>query len=149
MKLGSVFMWRNFPLQEDGKVKDRYFIYLGKSCYTDNPIMVFLITATSRVHYYEEGGNRTHHNYIEFKAGQFCFTKDCIFDVNFTDHLEEINFLNHKEDIEEKTVLPESILKKIYNLILNSKTISQKIKKDIYINYNLGGITGLRNPQRR
>ena len=97
--------------------------------------MVFLITATSRVHYYEEGGNRTHHNYIEFKAGQFCFTKDCIFDVNFIDHLEEINFLNHKEDIEEKTVLPESILKKIYNLILNSKTISHISFKKVSLKF--------------
>lgn len=111
--------------------------------------MVFLIIATSRVHYYEEGGNRTHHDCIKLKAGQFCFTKDCIFDVNFIDLLEEKKFLNHKENIEEKTVLPESILKNIYNLILNSKTISMKIKNDIYINYNLGGITGLKNPQRR
>jgi len=149
MKLGSVFIWRNFPFQGDGKVKDRYFIYLGKSRYPDNPIMVFLITATSRVHYYEEGEIRIRHNYIKFKSGQFCFAKDCIVDVDSIDNLKEMDFLNHKKDIEEKTVLTEFILKKIYNLILKSKYISMKIKQDIHTNYNFDGITGLRNPRRK
>ena len=149
MRLGTVFLWKDFPKQQDGKVKDRYFLYLGKSCFTDNPIMVFLITATSRVYYYEEDGNRTQHNYIKFKSGQYCFPKDSIIDVGSIDFLEEKYFLNHKENIEEKTVLPESILKKIYNLIISSRVISLKVKNDIHNNYNLNGISGLKNPRRR
>jgi hypothetical protein len=150
MKVGTVFIWRDFPFQRDGIVKDRYFIYLGKSRDPDNPIMVFLFTATSQVHYYEEWGSRTGHNYIKFKSGQYCFTEDCIVDVDsIYNNLKETDFLNHTEDIEEKTVLTEFTLKRIYNLILKSKYISMKIKQDIHTNYNFDGITGLKNPRRR
>jgi len=31
MKTGSVFLWENYPLQKDGKSKDRWFVYLGET----------------------------------------------------------------------------------------------------------------------
>jgi len=55
----------------------------------------------------------------------------------------------YKDDIEEKGQLTEPILKSIYNLILQSKNISIKVKQDIHYNYNLEGITGLKKPKRK
>ena len=40
MQIGSVFIWKNFPFRKEGKEKDRYFVYFGKSRYPENPINV-------------------------------------------------------------------------------------------------------------
>ncbi len=41
MQLGSVFIWKNFPFREEGKEKNRYFVYFGESHYPDDPVKVF------------------------------------------------------------------------------------------------------------
>ena len=149
MQLGSVFIWKNFPFREEGKEKDRYFVYFGESHYPDNPVKVFFITTTSRIYHYEEEGARKNHNYYRFKAGSFGFIKDSVLDIDSYYNIEKKDFEDYKEDWEEKGKLPEIILKNIYNLILKSKNISMKVKQDIHYNYNLEGITGLKKPKRK
>jgi len=149
MQLGSVFIWNSFPFREEGKEKNRYFVYFGESHYPDNPIKVFLITTTSRSYYYKEGGARKSHNYYGFKAGSFGFIEDSILDLDSYYDIDKKVFEGYKEDLEEKGKLPETILKNIYNLILKSKNISMKVKQDIHYNYNLEGITGLKKPKRK
>ena len=149
MQLGSVFIWKNFPFREEGKEKDRYFVYFGESHYPDNPVKVFFITTTSRIYHYEEEGARKNHNYYRFKAGPFGFVKDSVLDIDSYYSIEKKDFEDYKEDLEEKGKLPEIILKNIYNLILKSKNISMKVKQDIHYNYNLEGITGLKKPKRK
>ena len=149
MQVGSVFIWKNFPFREEGKEKDRYFVYFGESHYPDNPVKVFFITTTSRIYHYEEEGARKSHNYYRFKAGSFGFIKDSVLDVDSYYNIEKKDFEDYKEDLEEKGKLPEIILKNIYNLILKSKNISMKVKQDIHYNYNLEGITGLKKPKRK
>ena len=82
MQLGSVFTWNSFPFREEGKEKNRYFVYFGESHYPDSPVKVFLITTTSRIYHYEEEGARTSHNYYRFKAGSFGFIEDSILDLD-------------------------------------------------------------------
>ncbi len=149
MQLGSVLIWKNFPFREEGKEKDRYFVYFGESHYPDNPVKVFFITTTSRIYHYEEEGARKNHNYYRFKAGSFGFIKDSVLDIDSYYNIEKKDFEDYKEDWEEKGKLPEIILKNIYNLILKSKNISMKVKQDIHYNYNLEGITGLKKPKRK
>ncbi len=149
MQLGSVFIWKNFPFREEGKEKDRYFVYFGESHYPDNPVKVFFITTTSKIYHYEEEGARKNHNYYRFKAGSFGFIKDSVLDIDSYYNIEKKDFEDYKEDLEEKGKLPEIILKNIYNLILKSKNISMKVKQDIHYNYNLEGITGLKKPKRK
>ena len=149
MQLGSVFIWNNFPLREEGKAKNRYFVYFGESHYPDNPIKVFLITTTSKTYYYEEEGARKNYKFYRFKAGSFGFVKDSILDLDSYYDIDKKVFEDYKEDLEEKGKLPEPILKNIYNLILKSKNISMKVKQDIHSNYNLEGIIGLKNPKRK
>lgn len=149
MQLGSVFIWENFPFREEGKEKDRYFVYFGESHYPDNPVKVFFITTTSRIYHYEEEGARKNHNYYRFKAGSFGFIKDSVLDIDSYYNIEKKDFEDYKEDLEKKGKLPEIILKNIYNLILKSKNISMKVKQDIHYNYNLEGITGLKKPKRK
>ena len=146
MQLGSVFIWNNFPFREEGKAKNRYFVYFGESHYPDNPIKVFLITTTSRIYHYEEEGARKSHNYYRFEACSFGFVEESILDVDSYYDIDKETFEKYKEDMEEKGQLPEPILKNIYNLILKSKNISMKIKQDIHTNYNFYGIKGLKNP---
>ncbi|GAH57679.1 unnamed protein product, partial [marine sediment metagenome] len=81
MQLGSVFIWKKFPFREEGKEKDRYFVYFGKSHFPGNPINIFLITTTSKVNEYEEGA-RKNRIYYKFKAGYFGFVEDCILDLD-------------------------------------------------------------------
>lgn len=149
MQLGSVFIWKDFPFRKEGKEKDRYFVYFGESHYPDNPVKVFLITTTSRIYHYEEEGARKSHNCCRFSAGSFGFIKDSILDLDSYYDIDKKDFEECKEDITEKGKLPEDILINIYYLILQSKNISMKVKKDIHYNYNLEGITGLKNPKRK
>ncbi|MCJ7790142.1 MAG: hypothetical protein MUP69_08180 [Candidatus Atribacteria bacterium] len=146
MQLGSVFIWKNFPFREEGKAKDRYFVYFGESHYPDNPIKVFLITTTSKVNKYEEDGNRKNHIHYKFKAGYFGFVEDCILDFDSCYSIEEENFEKHKDDMEERGKLTKFDLINIYNLLLKSRYYSKKEKQDIHTNYNFYGIKGLKNP---
>lgn len=146
MQLGSVFIWENFPFRKEGKEKDRYFVYFGESHYPDNPIKVFLITTTSKVNKYEEGGNRKNHIHYKFKAGYFGFVEDCILDFDSCYSIEEENFEKRKDDMEEKGKLTKLDLINIYNLLLKSRYYSKKEKQDIHTNYNFYGIKGLKNP---
>lgn len=139
MKLGSVFIWKNFPFREEGKEKDRYFVYFGENHYPDDPVKVFFITTTSRIYHYEEEGARKNHNYYRFKAGSFGFIKDSVLDIDSYYNIEKKDFEDYKEDLEEKGKLPEIIL----------KNISMKVKQDIHYNSNLEGITGLKKPKRK
>lgn len=149
MQLGSVFIWNNFPFREEGKAKNRYFVYFGESHYPDNPVKVFLITTTSRIYHYEEEGARKSHNYYRFKAGSFGFIEESILDVDSYYDIDKKSLEKNKENIEEKGQLPEHILKDIYNLILQSKNISIKVKQDIHDSYNCAGITGVKRPKRK
>ena len=149
MQLGSVFTWNSFPFREEGKEKNRYFVYFGESHYPDSPVKVFLITTTSRIYHYEEEGARKSHNCCRFSAGSFGFIKDSILDLDSYYDIDKKVFEKYKEDMEEKGQLPEPILKNIYNLILKSKNISIKVKQDIHYNYNLEDIFGLEKPKRK
>ena len=149
MQLGSVFTWNSFPFREEGKDKNRYFVYFGESHYPDSPVKVFLITTTSRIYHYEEEGARKSHNCCRFSAGSFGFIKDSILDLDSYYDIDKKVFEKFKEDMEEKGQLPEPILKNIYNLILKSKNISIKVKQDIHYNYNLEDIFGLEKPKRK
>ena len=108
-----------------------------------------MITTTSRIYHYEEEGARKNHNYYRFEAGSFGFVKESILDLDSYYDIDKKDFEECKEDITEKGKLPEDILRNIYNLILQSKNISMKVKQDIHDNYNREGITGLKKPKRK
>jgi hypothetical protein len=150
MQLGSVFIWKNFPHphNKDGNIKDRYFIYVGESHFPINPVHIFLITTTTRKIHYGIGGSREKHNIYKFKAGSFGFVKDSILDLDSYYTLEKGDLDSCKDEIEVICKLPEDILKKIYALLLQSKNIPLKIKKDIFISYNHANIIGLKRPKR-
>ena len=149
MQLGPVFIWKKFPHSKDGNIKDRYFIYVGESHFPDNPIHIFLITTTTRKVYYEIGGSRENHNIYKFKAGSFGFVEDSILDVDSYYNLEKDDLDSYKNEIEVIYRLPVDVLTNIYALILQSKNISLKVKKDIYISYNHANIIGLKRPKRK
>lgn len=82
MRIGTVFKWLDYPFQEDQKVKDRWFIYLGTSSILENPLCVYISTATTQTYHYQNQGKRSHHKCLPFKKGQFGFEQDCLVDLN-------------------------------------------------------------------
>ena len=123
-------------------------MYLGRTSITGSPVFALLCTTTTQLHYYETGGERSGHLIVRFREGEFGFERDCVLDLDgsFYSDLEESLLIRYESDIEIKGKLPEQKLREIYNLILRSKRISKKIKRDIHHSFNMAGIKGLKRP---
>lgn len=104
MEIGD-FLWRNYPFAVTGKIKDRWFLYLGK--YKEDPFSeccILIPTATTQLHHFERGGSRAGHSYVMIKASDgFGFEADCVidFDEVFYDTTER-EFSLYKDDIVRK-----------------------------------------------
>ena len=80
--IGTVFKWINFPFQDDGEIKNRYFIYFGRSGFGVEPIMFHLFTTSTQLrHYHPVAGSRRNNRFFKFVADQYGFSSDCILDV--------------------------------------------------------------------
>jgi hypothetical protein len=83
IKTGQIIYWSDFPLQKDGNLKGRYFLYLGISSIFDTPILVNLITTTSQIHYYKSGAKREKAVVFFINRNKYSFfTTDCLIDFN-------------------------------------------------------------------
>jgi hypothetical protein len=83
MEAGEVFYWVDFPLQNDGELKNRYFLYLGHSSIVDTPIVVNLITTTTQLDYYKQGGRRANNHVFHVDKGKYpFFSMDCLLDLS-------------------------------------------------------------------
>jgi len=120
MKIGAVFRWIDFPYQHDGDKKDRYFVYLGKTGYGFYPVMIYCCTTTTQRHYYFNENRKNHHIH-QFRANEYGFTHDCILDFDLgMESIPETNFQTHLKEINEVGLLPDSILKKLWEIILKA-----------------------------
>lgn len=126
-------------------------MYLGKTPITSSPVFVLLCTTTTKLHYYERGGERSSHAFVRFRGGEFGFESDCVLDLDgsFYADIKETVFMKYKDqgDIEIKGNLIEQKLREIYNQILSSRMIPKRIKKDIHNSFNMAGITSLKKPR--
>ena len=86
---------------------------------------------------------------MPFKEGQFGFEQDCLLDPNMMESSITLSTFEQyiKENrIEALAVLPNDILRRLYNLIRNAEHLIRKIKLDIHANMNKIGIYNLRKP---
>lgn len=149
MRVGTVFIWSDYPYQKDKKVKNRYFVYLGTSGPFLNPIYIYIATATTQQNYYQQGGKRANRNCLNFKKGKFGFKKDCLIDPNLLDSsitLPTFEKFGTDGQIKELSTLPNEILIDLYKLIRLAPHLIPKIKHDIRNNLNKIGIYGLKKP---
>ena len=90
MKVGSIFIWKEFNQQADERIKDRLFIYLGRSPAFIDPIYAYIATTTSKIENYKNGERFSNNNIIWFKKGDCNFNRDCVLDLdrNFFSEVE-------------------------------------------------------------
>lgn len=145
MTVGDVFLWRGYPYSATGKIKDRWFIYLGT--YSEDPFSeAFLLipTTTTQLHYYEPGGSRCSHQFVRFRPSDgFGFEAECVadFDDVFYDTPQtQFNSFVERGDITVKGRINRcSVLKQINNAIKKSRDIDRYIKHSVEKNLRLAG----------
>ncbi len=149
LKVGTVFIWKNFPFPRHGEVKNRYFIYLGDSSSLLTPtISASVITYISTTTTPKIDLKYEIKDYYYFNANESPFDKDCImyFDqFSFYNNVPK-SFLENSENIQIKGKLKTNVLKEIYNKILKSK-YPKNAKIDIYDSFKRDNITGLKAPK--
>lgn len=144
LRVGTIFKWHDFPHQDDGKIKDRFFIYFGKTAFGLVPVILHLFTTTTRDDHYNSGGNRKNHSITRFSKGELGFTEDCILDVDMgVDSYPEKTFEHEK--ITKTGELPVEKIEEIYSLIHSSRYIPRVVKNDIYFTVR-NVIPGIRRP---
>ena len=152
MRVGTVFLWNRYPYQNDGVVKNRWFIYLGQTDRFSAPIYVHIATSTTQTQHYRPGGSRADHKSLRFKAGEYGFCDDCLVDPNQIDSdIQAADFERCVSDgrIEILAELPEELLRRLYDLILQARHLMPKIQLDIHAGLNGIGISGLKKPGSR
>lgn len=118
LRCGDVFVWRDFPYQHDEKIKDRWFVFLGRMDITNNPVFYYMQTTTTNIDVFEKGGPRQSHKTIKMTAAETPFREDCVLDATIaTVNLTEEQLDKFSPCFKYKGHLPENkkmeILKKI------------------------------------
>ena len=148
--LGDVLHWKKFPLQHDGVIKDRYFIFLGKnSCYSYQ-VNFYTVTPTTQIQHYARYNSREDIQHITISAGKFGLPRDSIIDIDtwFTE-FHDNTLLESNQNISVVGTLDPEMLVRIYHLILKStRRVSLKVKQDIYECYMQAGIA-VPKPRRK
>ena len=155
MEAGSVFIWENYPNANDKIIKPRWFVYFGEI--RDDPfisgkgeIFTIAFTTTSKIDFYVKGGERFDKPHIRFKPREgFGFELECVLDLSFPPDSTSLQILRaniNERNIKQKGVISKEKLRQIYYKILESKSLSRKLKQIIHNNLNAIGITGLPNP---
>ena len=150
-KVGDVFIWKNFPYIRDtsSSIKNRYFIYVGKTKVFVTPLCLYITTSTTQTKHYEKGGERYNHNVCRFLKGEAGFEEESIIDVdfNFYSDITHEQIKNCMSDIEIIGKVPVEKLRHLYNLIIKSDKIAKIVKMDIFNSFQLDGITGMKKPK--
>jgi len=149
MNVGDVFVWHNYPYRKAGKIKDRWFIYLGT--FKADPfsrslseVFVMIPTTTTQLHHYEPEGDRYSHSIVRFTPSQgFGFEAECVadFDAVFYDiTLATFNKFRQEDDIEVRGRIDhEPTMKKINNAVQQARFIDRRIKRSITENLRTAG----------
>ena len=146
--VGDVLLWKNFPLKKDEKspIKDRLFVFLGKTSYGNIPVFFFMITTTTQTEHFDAGGDRASHCFFRISAGKGNLDEESIidFDYDLYTDITETAIEKYSDDISVIGNLDNETKRNIYNKLITSKRISPKIIKDIHSSYNLAEVTGLK-----
>jgi len=148
LRVGTVFKWNDFPdIRYGGKLKPRWFVYLGETTKIQPPIIAYIQTTTAQKSDFNPGGNRNTHIHYEFKSEKTPFEVDCIIDFSIPSLDYEKEKLENNPQIEIKGELDTEILKILYNKMYKSPQYSKMKLLDIHNSYNMVGIAGLKKPK--
>ena len=147
INVGDIFVWRNFPFPYDRRspIKNRWFVCLGRAPIFEQPLLIYVCTATTKIQEYEKGNSRHGHKHLRVTGHGF--RSECVIDVDYNFYpVEERTLKSHAQDVEIKGTLPESDLRQLYDLIRRSSTLSRKVKLDVRDGLRRLGITRLSAP---
>ena len=150
MKIGTVFIWKNYTHLINEEKKDIYCVYFGDSGPLVDPEFIIFHKLTGQTHYYENGGERQHKKHYRFTKIEYQkLKKDSIFDFEFPEEtIYKTDF--EKADKEELFILKEDKIRMLYNHIKETYCrYTHQIKLRIHDNLNNDGITGLPQPKRK
>lgn len=146
MEIGCIFKWKDFPYQKDGIIKDRYFIFMGRTSIFSLTTDYYLFTLTAELNYYEKNSKRSNNLFILIKKGNYRLPEDSIIDIDVGLHTIQENKILNNNKIINLGQISEELIRKIYNFVIITKYISKKVRIDIYDSLNKSGIYGLKKP---
>ncbi|MBA7663408.1 hypothetical protein ES703_71449 [subsurface metagenome] len=147
MRVGSIFSWKDFYGQADYRIKNRLFIYLGRSPSFLDPIYAYIATTTGQTEHYIDGGRYSNNNIIWFKQGECNFDTECVLDLdrNFFDEFELKEIINKRVI----GIIPDDKMRIIYEKICNNNNIGLEVRRNIHSCFNRNSITGLKKPKKK
>ena len=130
LKAGDIFTWDNYPFFEHEEKIRRWFLFLG---YQSIEAMVFQITTTTKLQYYQQGNKRESHNFFKLPAKTGGLEQESIIDLTlYFERRQKKDFTDYQSDIHKQGALKQDQINTLVKCIKNDKKISQVVKKDIY-----------------
>jgi hypothetical protein len=130
LKAGDIFTWDNYPFFEHEEKIKRWFLFLG---YQSIEAMVFQITATTKLHYYNQGNKRANHNFFKLPANAGGLEQDSIIDLTlYFEKRQCKDFTDYQSDIQKQGTLKQDQINSLVRCIKNDKKIPRIVKRDIF-----------------
>lgn len=126
LKPGTVLLWHEFNIPNYlGKIKPVLFVFLGQDSILECEIYIHLHRFTSKI--------KDHPLTIRFSCGEYgIFDCDCILDFNEKPYPIENNYYQENiSKIKPLGLLPEDIIRRIWNCIKKSNFYSKKTRSRI------------------
>ena len=151
LKPSLLFLWANYEHQNDGIIKDRYFLFLGG---TNDMISTnshyYLVTGTSLCGYYNRGGDREKSCHMRFKVLTHDLPAETVFDFDLHFCLHYKNTI--KESLSSMTKIAQFTheeLATIYNKLILSDKITHDAKCNIQSGLSQLGIPNLNSVAKK
>jgi len=94
LKAGDIFTWDSYPFFEHEEKTRRWFLFLG--CQSVEAI-VFQITTTTKLHYYQRGNKRENHNFFKLPANAGGLEQESIIDLTlYFEKRQEKDFTDYQ-----------------------------------------------------
>lgn len=150
MKVGTVFIWREYQGLINEGPKNVYGVYLGESGFGDEPPKIFFHKLTSRIYFYEPGAIRHGKKIYKFFKSEYPkLATDSIYDFEFP-HESPLKIDYDKAVIEELFDLEIDKIRMIYNHIKEIYCrYEYLVKCRIHECFNNHGISGLEKPKKK
>lgn len=134
MRAGDVVRWERFSLHRlPGEDKRRWIICLGDTGAYASPREYFLITTTTSLNDFKQGGKRYGRKVVTFTPAVYtCFSEECLVDVEY----DKFDFpaayiVSSQDDTEVAGKISQTDMVKIWSIIAKSTRYSPRVKKEI------------------
>jgi len=142
---GLLFLWPKYEHQNDGIIKDRYFLFLGETNDIIDPdSLYYLVTGTSLCNYYDCGEDRENSCHVRFKAFTHGLPVETVFDFDLNFNMHYKHTLNAKiSQMIKISIFSNDEIAVLFNKLNLSDRIPHHAKKSIQSGLSQLGIPNL------